>query len=66
MNIEQQVNKHWKESFRGNVMWQFDLKKIKINTKFGNFPFEGKNFNLDYLKKSFDQSLKRLKKNKIC
>lgn len=40
-------------------------KKVKINTKFGNLPFEGKNFNLDDLKRSLDHSLKRLNKNKI-
>ena len=36
-----------------------------MNTKFGNFPFEGKNFNLGSLKKSVDQSLKRLKVDSI-
>lgn len=40
-------------------------KKILLNTKFGNFPFEGKNFNLGSLKKSVDQSLKRLKVDSI-
>jgi len=40
-------------------------KKILVNTKFGNLPFEGKSFKIDDLKKSLDQSLKRLRLEKI-
>ena len=40
-------------------------KNIKINTKVGNQPFIGKSFKIDDLKRSFFQSLKRLKVNKI-
>jgi len=40
-------------------------KNIKINTKFGNLPFYGKNFKLDFLERSFFESLSRLKLDKI-
>ena len=40
-------------------------KKVLINTKIGNLPFYGKSFELDDLKKSLDQSLKRLRSEKI-
>lgn len=40
-------------------------KNIQINTKVGNQPFIGKSFEIDDLKRSFFQSLKRLKVNKI-
>lgn len=51
------------EFILGDVFYK--IKKIKINTKIGNHPFLGKNFEIDTLKKSFDQSLKRLKIDKI-
>ena len=40
-------------------------KNIKINTKFGSNPFGAKSFNIDDLKKSFYNSLKRLRVEKI-
>jgi len=41
------------------------VNDVKINTKIGNIPFIGKSFKLDDLKRSFDNSLKRLKTEKI-
>jgi aryl-alcohol dehydrogenase-like predicted oxidoreductase len=38
---------------------------VLFNTKVGNLPFEGKNFSLPALKKSFEQSLKRLQTDHI-
>ena len=40
-------------------------ENIQINTKVGNQPFIGKSFEIDDLKRSFFQSLKRLKVNKL-
>lgn len=47
----------------GNVFQ--DKVDIKINTKIGNFPFGGKSFELEKLKKSFNESLKRLKRKSL-
>ena len=51
----------------GNGFMEFCLNKVfhdkpdvKINTKIGNIPFHGKSFDLNDLKRSFEQSLKRL------
>jgi aryl-alcohol dehydrogenase-like predicted oxidoreductase len=46
----------------GNV---FKDKNVLINTKIGNVPFIGKCFNVEILKKSFRQSLKRLKRGSV-
>ena len=43
----------------------FKDKKVLINTKIGNHPFFGKNFNLDNLENSFYESLKRLGRDSI-
>ena len=40
-------------------------KNININTKFGSHPFGGKNFSIDSLKKSLEESLIRLKSSKL-
>ena len=40
-------------------------KNININTKFGSLPFGGKDFSIDSLKKSLDESLIRLKSSKL-
>ena len=40
-------------------------KNININTKFGSLPFGGKDFSIDSLKKSVDESLIRLKSSKL-
>lgn len=47
----------------GNLF--FDKKDIKINSKVGNMPFGNKSFDLDSLKVSIDQSLKRLRRDTI-
>ena len=47
----------------GNLF--FNKPDVRINTKMGNIPFEGKSFKISLLKKSFDQSLIRLKRKKI-
>ena len=39
---------------------------VRINTKIGNLPFGGKNFDMKKLKNSFNESLKRLKRKSIC
>jgi aryl-alcohol dehydrogenase-like predicted oxidoreductase len=56
----------------GNGFMEFCLGKIfqekndvKINTKIGNIPFGGKDFDIKKLKKSFNESLKRLKRKSI-
>ncbi len=47
----------------GNV---FNHKSdVKINTKIGNLPFEGKSFDISLLKKSFEQTLRRLKRETV-
>lgn len=38
---------------------------VRINTKIGNMPFGGKNFDIKKLKKSFSESLKRLKRPSV-
>lgn len=38
---------------------------VKINTKIGNVPFGGKEFGVKELKKSFNESLKRLKRKSV-
>jgi len=43
----------------------FKDNDVLINTKIGNIPFFGKCFELDALKKSFEQSLIRLKRDSI-
>ena len=43
----------------------FKDKQVLINTKIGNHPFFGKNFNLDNLENSFYESLKRLSRDSI-
>ncbi len=40
-------------------------KDVKINTKAGNIPFKGKSFNIENIKKSVEQSLKRLNIKRI-
>ena len=57
----------------GNGFMEFCLgnifqnnSNIKINTKIGNFPFGEKSFELEKLKKSFNESLKRLKRKSIA
>jgi len=47
----------------GNVF--YNKNDVKINTKIGNLPFEGKSFDIPLLKKSFDQTLKRLKRETV-
>jgi aryl-alcohol dehydrogenase-like predicted oxidoreductase len=47
----------------GNVF--YNKNDVKINTKIGNLPFEGKSFDIPLLKKSFDQTLKRLKRENV-
>ena len=47
----------------GNV-FQYNLD-VKINTKMGNIPFGGKSFELEKLDKSFNDSLKRLRRKSI-
>jgi len=56
----------------GNGFMEFCLGKVfqqnldvEINTKVGNLPFGGKNFDVESLKKSFNESLKRLKRKSI-
>lgn len=56
----------------GNGFMEFCLgkvfknkKDVKINTKVGNIPFEGKSFSIENIKKSVEQSLKRLNVQKI-
>lgn len=56
----------------GNGLIEFILgnvfngeKKVKFNTKVGNHPFNGKSFEIFDIKKSLDNSLKRLRTNKI-
>ena len=51
------------ESHLGNIFSKKD--DVKINTKIGNLSSGGKDFNIDSMRKSFNQSLKRLKRNKI-
>lgn len=41
------------------------VKNININTKFGSLPFGVKKFEIDDLKKSFENSLKRLRVDKL-
>jgi len=43
----------------------YGTKDVLINTKIGNVPFKGKNFNIPSLKESFKQSLFRLKRDNI-
>jgi anaerobic magnesium-protoporphyrin IX monomethyl ester cyclase len=47
----------------GNVF--YEKKDVKINTKVGNIPYEGKCFDIDKLNKSFEQSLNRLKRDSV-
>lgn len=42
-----------------------DKNDVLINTKFGNIPFKGKNFNIEDLKESFNQSLTRISRESI-
>ena len=56
----------------GNGFMEFCLGKVfqqnldvQINTKIGNLPFGEKNFDVGALKKSFNESLKRLKRKSI-
>ena len=56
----------------GNGFMEFCLGKVfqqnsdvQINTKIGNLPFGKKSFDIESLKKSFDESLKRLNKKSI-
>lgn len=42
-----------------------DRFDVKINTKIGNIPFGVKNYEIEKLKKSLDESLKRLKRKSI-
>ena len=51
------------ESYLGEVFEGYH--DVKINTKIGNLPFEGKSFDIPLLKKSFDQTLKRLKRETV-
>ncbi len=43
----------------------YGTKDVLINTKIGNVPFKGKNFNISSLKESFKQSLIRLKRDNV-
>jgi aryl-alcohol dehydrogenase-like predicted oxidoreductase len=47
----------------GNVF--IDKDDVLINTKIGNIPFTGKCFDIEAVKESFNQSLKRLKRDYI-
>ena len=47
----------------GNVF--FNKSDVKINTKIGNLPFEGKSFDISSVKKSFEQTLSRLKRETV-
>jgi len=51
------------ESYLGNVFRKKD--DVKISTKIGNLSSGGKDFSIDSMRKSFSQSLKRLKRNEI-
>lgn len=51
------------ESCLGNVFGSDE--NILINTKCGNHPFDGKDFDVMALEKSLDQSLKRLRRDRI-
>jgi aryl-alcohol dehydrogenase-like predicted oxidoreductase len=43
----------------------YGVEDVLINTKIGNVPFKGKNFDILSLKESFEQSLARLKRDNI-
>jgi len=43
----------------------FRDREVKINTKVGNLPFNGKDFRLETLQKSFEQSLRRLNRETV-
>jgi aryl-alcohol dehydrogenase-like predicted oxidoreductase len=79
-DVESILNYCYKLGFRefdtspsyGNGFSEFALGKIFankddvfINTKVGNIPFNGKNFDIPVLRKSFKQSLKRLGRDSI-
>lgn len=51
------------ESHLGNLFSKKD--GVKINTKIGNLSSGGKDFSIEGMRKSFNQSLKRLKRNKV-
>jgi len=53
------------ESSLGLIVPQSRYENILIDTKVGNLPLEGKSFKLSKLKKSFEHSLKRLRREKI-
>lgn len=47
----------------GNVFG--DKNDVLINTKVGNLPFKGKNFEIENMKESFQQSLNRLNRDSV-
>ena len=51
------------ESYLGDIF--SDKNDVLINTKIGNMPFKEKSYEISDLKHSFNESLKRLKKNSI-